>query len=159
MHIRGVGSFCFSTTLHSSASLCCSCSPYFITTKSRWVSPVQFLPCWVAEKVVWKAKNLRGSHRSRRGLMEFIPPSLQAGLNKALNHCYSSQSAAALYMLRWFSIHFLVKSEMFVPFWLAWNKRGDSQHVCRSHLYWICLLNFQSTNSFWCEIFGCLEAI
>lgn len=51
--------------------------------------------------------------------MEFIPPSLQTGLNKALHRYYSSQSSVPLYMLKWFLIHFMIKSEMLVSVWLV----------------------------------------
>lgn len=100
-------------------SLCSSSSPYLITTKTRQVSPVQSLPLLHCRRGCIKAKILLSSHRSRRGLMEFIPPRLQTGLNKALHRYYPSQSAAPLYMLKWFSIHIILKSEMLTSLWLA----------------------------------------
>lgn len=38
--------------------------------------------------------------------MEFIPPRLQTGLNKALHRYYPSQSAAPLYMLMVLDPHY-----------------------------------------------------
>lgn len=101
----------------SALSLCSSCSPYLITTKSRQVSPVTCLPLLHWRRDCIKVKILLSSHRSKRRLMEFIPAHLQTGLNKALHRYYPNQSAAPLYMLRWFLIHIILKSEM--SFWLA----------------------------------------
>lgn len=80
-------------------------------------------PCFMAERAVYRARILLGYHRSGRGLMEFIPPILQAGFNKALS-CYSSQSAAT-------SVFEVVLCPLYHQIWGVSSKPERSRHAWR----------------------------